>query len=74
MAEGKVILLIDPEVLEQEAETIRRLNLELEILEGQEIMCEITAPNGECLEISNDDYQHYKRGTIRKFVKEHKDD
>jgi len=74
MGNGSVILLIEPEVLEQEAETIRMLTLELEYLEGQEVMCEIIAPNGEILEISNWDYQHYKRGTIRKFIREHKDD
>jgi len=71
---GKVILLVDPEVLAQEAETIRSLNQKLKDLEDEEVMCEIMAPNGESLDITNLDYQHYKKGTIRKFMRRHKDD
>lgn len=69
-----VTLLIDPEILEQEAQALRELEWKLEDLKGQEVICEIIAPNGEVLEITNYDYRKYKRGTIRKFVKEHKND
>ncbi len=70
----KVTLLIDPEVLEEEAETIRSLNQKLQDLHDEEIICKIVVPSGETLEITNLDYQHYKKGTIRKFMKEYKDD
>lgn len=71
---AEVTLLVDPETLEQEAQAIRELTWILEDLEGQELICEIKAPNGDYLEITNYDYRKYRRGTIRKFIKEHRND
>jgi len=79
--DGEVTLLIDPEVLELEKQTalelaqrLRELNQEQYDIEMEEIIFEVVAPNGEHLRISRYDYQHYKRGTIRKFIKEHRYD
>mgnify|MGYP001602321698 CR=1 FL=1 len=78
---GEVTLLIDPEVLELEkqvalelAQRLKELDQELYDIEMEEIIFEVIAPNGECLRISGYDYQHYKRGTIKKFVERHRYD
>ena len=76
---GEVTLLIDPEVLELEkqvalelAQRLKELDQELYDIEMEEIIFEVTAPNGEHLRISKYDHQHYKKGTIRKFVRGHR--
>ena len=68
-----VDLLIDPEVLEEEAILYREVVQELQTLHDEEIICEVVVPSGETLEITNWDYQHYKKGTIRKFIREYKE-
>ena len=70
----EVILLIDPDVLEEEEILYREVIQKLQNLHDEEIICEVTAPSGEILEITNLDYQYYKKGTIRKFIKEHRND
>ena len=70
----EVILLIDPDILEEEEILYREVIQELQNLHDEEIICEVVMPNGETLEITNWDYQHYKKGTIIKFMKEHKND
>ena len=69
-----VTLLIDPEILAQEAQAHREWEQRLKILRGQEVICEVIAPNGEILEITDYDYRKYKRGTIRQFVRKHLND